>query len=344
MVDEKSLPYTFARVSAMKSKLIKKNDYYKLLKLDPDSIIRFLQESEYKDVITKLSVKYSGLDLLDQALRKNKVKTFVKLKKISPRNVVEIINLYLNRWDYHNLKIVLRGIYSNSTKKEVSDLIINIGNFDKKHFINLFEKNSIIDSLIYSKIVKEKEIKNAIEEFKSKNRLIELENSLDQVYFKKAIDGTQIYGEYGKTLKDFLLRDIDINNIKNIIRFKKEGMDKEKILNMMIYSGKKLSKKNLEKIISQNTLKGVLDELKKTYYAKYIDFNDEEKIIDLEIALNNYNLKFAITKSNLNPMSIEGVISFMIRKMIEVRNIRLIVKSKYFDIDEDYIEKKLLIV
>jgi V/A-type H+/Na+-transporting ATPase subunit C len=341
---KKAMPYTFARVSAMKSKLIKKNDYYKLLKMDIDSIIRFLQESEYKESITKLSSKFSGVDLLDHALRQNKVRTFQKLRKISPKPVVDVINLYLGRWDYHNLKVILRGIYSNSTKEEVSNLILAIGNFNKKHFVNLFEKHSINDALVNSKIVKEKEIKDAIEEFKRTNRLIELENSLDQLYFKKAIDGTKEYSMYGKTLKDFLLRDIDITNIKNIIRFKKENMDKDQISNMLIYSGKKLNKKFLQKTISHNSLKAILEDLKKTYYGKYIDFSNEDKIIDLEIALNNYNLKTATTTSHLNPMTIAGVISYMIRKMIEVRNIRSIVKSKYFGISEEYVEKKLLVI
>jgi V/A-type H+/Na+-transporting ATPase subunit C len=341
---KKAMPYTFARVSAMKSKLIKKNDYYKLLKMDIDSIIRFLQESEYKESITKLSSKFSGVELLDHALRQNKVRTFNKLRKISPKPVVDVINLYLGRWDYHNLKVILRGIYSNSSKEEVSNLILAIGNFDKKHFMNLFDKNSISEVLINSKIVKEKEIKDAIEEFKRTNRLIELENTLDQIYFNKAIEGTKEYSLYGKTLKDFLLRDIDITNIKNIIRFKKENMDKDKISTMLIYSGAKLNRKFLEKVISHNSLKAVLDDFKKTYYGKHIDFSNEEKIIDLEISLNNYNLKTATTASHLNPMTIAGVISYMVRKMIEVRNIRAIVKSKYFGISEEYVEKKLIIV
>lgn len=340
--ERQALPYTFARVSAMKSKLIDRADYHKLLKMDLISITRYLQESSYKEVITELSTKYDGIDLVDHSLRKSQVRTFDKLRKISPKSVVEIIDLYLGRWDFQNLKIVLRGIYSNAKREEVMDLIEAIGNHSKEHFGELFDTGSIHDAIKSSKIVTEKEMKDVYESFKSTNRLIDLENRLDHLSFEKEAEGSKMCPIYGETFRRFLLRDIDITNIKNLLRFKKEKLDPKTIMEYMIIEGSKLDKRMLEKLSKTDSTESLIEALKKTYYGKHIDFN--APAIEIELSLTNFNLKNAALKSHQNPMSISSVISFMISKMIEIKNIRSIVKSKHLGIDEEYIEKKLLIV
>ena len=101
---QKTFPYAYARVSAMKAKLISKNEYHKLLKVDLPSITRFLGESEYKSEITKLSAKYDGIELIDRALRENEEKTYNKLRKICPDDIVDVINLYLSKAE--KLKVI----------------------------------------------------------------------------------------------------------------------------------------------------------------------------------------------------------------------------------------------
>lgn len=337
------VPYTYARVSAMRSKLIASSDYQKLLKMDLNSITRFLQEAGYKEII-ELADKFSGIELVDQALKENQVETFNKLRKISPQNMVDVINLYLCRWDYYNLKIVLRGLFSNISKEETMDLIIDAGNYSREHFAKLFDTNSIWEAIANSRFVSEKEMQEAYETFKNTRKLIELENKLDKLSFKKAVSGAEICPEQGQIFKRFLLRDIDIINIKNILRFKKEGMEPSTIMEYMIFSGLRLKKKDLEELAKKESVDDVLEELNKSYYSRFINFTEYKDLYELEIALQNVNLKSSSLKANQNPLSIAAVLNFMITKTIEVRNLRSIVKSKHLGIDEDYVEKKLLVV
>lgn len=340
---ESKMPYTFARVSAMRSKLIDKAEYHKLLKMDLNSITRYLQESEYKDSITELSTRFSGVELIDQSLRQNTVRTFDKLRKISPSDVVKMLNQYLCRWDYHNLKVVLRGIYSNSDKKEVMDLIEAIGNYNKSHFEKLLNTSSIWEALVQSRIVSEKQIKEAYDEFKRTNKLIELENKIDHLSFEQSLCGIVNRGQMG-VFRNFLLRDIDIINIQNLIRFKKEGLEPKEIMKYMIIKGRRLNKKDLEELSRKDSMENLLEALNKTYYGKFINFIEYGKYIDVELALQNFNLKNASLRSHQNPLSIATILSFMISKIIEVRNLRSIVKSKHLGVEEDFVEKKLLIV
>ena len=64
-------PYTYVRTNVMRTLLLKKEDYHKLLKMTFSEITRFLQDSVYKKEIDSLATQYSGADLLEIALNAN---------------------------------------------------------------------------------------------------------------------------------------------------------------------------------------------------------------------------------------------------------------------------------
>src|SRR3989344_3714682 len=94
--------YTYARVSAMKGKLLKPEDYHKLLKMKLAEITKFLEESEYKKEIDELSLQHRGAELLELALNRKFQRAFEKLKRISPESLGTVVNAYLIRRDVWN--------------------------------------------------------------------------------------------------------------------------------------------------------------------------------------------------------------------------------------------------
>jgi len=79
----KRYPYTYARVAAMRSNLLNKQQYHKLIKMELNSLIKFLEEeTTYKEQIDKLAINYSGVDLIEHALNENLVTTTEKLRRI----------------------------------------------------------------------------------------------------------------------------------------------------------------------------------------------------------------------------------------------------------------------
>lgn len=338
----KTFPYAFARISAMKAKLVKIDDYHKLLKMDLASITRYLQESQYKQQITKMSAEYSGVELVDRALRKNEEETYNKLRRICPDSVVAVIDLYLKRYDFQNLKVVLRGIYSNASKEEVASLLEPIGHFDSRHFEELFETGSVLKALKDSKIATEKDIKPAYDMFKEENRLIELENALDRIYYTEAIAGAQGLSVYGKAFKEFLLRDIDLVNIRNLLRFRQESVDTKTSLDYMIVEGLRLNRKKLKSLAAKETMETLLNALKRTFYGKVVKF--EGDITSIELQLKRYHMKRAFLRTNESRLSIIGILSYLMHKMIEIDNLRSIVKAKHLGIEPEYVEKNLLVI
>ena len=341
---EKNVPYTFARVSAMKAKLIPKSEYHKLLKMDLSAITRYLQESNYRDAVTKMSVKYHGVELVDQALKLNQEQVFSKLTRISPDEVETLINSYMKRIDIQNLKVVIRGIFSNSKKEEVLSLIEPIGKYDENYFGMLFEQNSVENVLKKTKIVDWRDVSSAFDEFRKTNKLIELENELDKLYYKTALtDAKSLSVGSGKIYGSFLLREIDIVNIKNLLRLKKQRMDPGKIMQHMIIQGETLNKAKLMHMASADSFSSLIGMLKGTYYEKFIGFDESTSMVDLQLKADKYIMRNASLKVHQNPLSFMCILSYMMNKVVELKNIRMLVKAKHLGISEDYIEKNLLI-
>ena len=62
-------PYVTARVKAKKPKLLRKDDYLKLVQSSPAEIARSLQEGHYKREVDELAAKYRGATLVEMATR-----------------------------------------------------------------------------------------------------------------------------------------------------------------------------------------------------------------------------------------------------------------------------------
>ena len=134
---EPTYPYAYARVCAMKSKLVRRDDYTKLLKMGVNEVMKFLQETEYKKEIDELSMAISGVNLVELALNKNLIKTMQKLKRISPDELRLLIEAYLKRMDSHNIKTILRGKLTKAGNEYVETLLVPVGKIKKEELLNI---------------------------------------------------------------------------------------------------------------------------------------------------------------------------------------------------------------
>ena len=185
-------------------------------------------------------------------------------------------------------------------------------------------------------------IREAYSLFKQTGRLIELENTLYQAYYRISFEGASGLTKYGADFKNFILRDIDILNIRNLIRFVKEGLAPEEIEKLLIIQGQKLNRKKLHALSKKDSLDSLYAALAKTHYGRNIKF--EGDIISIELALQKYHMKKAFCSTLRNPLSVGSLLSYMIRKLVEIKNLRSIVKAKHLRIDAGYVEKNLLVM
>ncbi|MBU0756556.1 MAG: V-type ATPase subunit [Nanoarchaeota archaeon] len=340
-------PYAFARVAVMRSKLLTRHDYNKLLKMELAEITRFLAETEYRQEIEKQAIKYQGTELLEIALLKNISRTFVKLMKISDLGLRVLISKFLGHQDIKNLKTLFRAYAKGAEFAEIEQLLVDSGS------LNLEEMQKAHESKEYERLLHRipiddiAQMKTILNEFIEDKDLFVAENKLDRLYYYDLLQYTNTLPSSSKVFKEFITTEIDILNIKNLIKFKKNDLPEEKIKELLIFSGRVLGKKKLELMSETSGLLPVLDLLEKTIYKGPIQegrrrYDESGVLASFELELDYYMLKKARSLSTKFLLTPDGILTYLFSKETEIKNLLMIIKSKELDMDEKFIEGHIL--
>jgi V/A-type H+/Na+-transporting ATPase subunit C len=352
-------PYTYVRVITMKAKLLDKDDYNRLLKMGFSEIAKYLQDSEYKKEINELAIKLSGADLIEAALNNNLAATFTKLWRISPDELDLLIDAYVKRYDFFNIKTVIRGKFTGMANEDIKNVLKPVGLFGvnntKEDKLNkMLEETSIEKILELTKIFEKKKIKELCNRFAESKDLVDVENAIDKEYIKYIIEFSQRIPKQGHLFKEFLMNEVDISNIKQILRMKKEGLSEDQIkkhisLPMKIegISSLNIKKEQYNKILKQDyneMIKTLVNTKFKAIVKKNLtQLEAKGSLVGFENDLDKYLLKKSLTLLHQNPLSIDIILGYMFAKEVEVSNLKKLVKAKQLEMEEDFISKQLIV-
>ena len=323
-------PYAYARVSVMKSELVKPLQWQSLLKMGTSEILRNLQDGNYKVEIDELGVEKRDLAALEMALNKNLMRTFTKLRRISDEKVREVIRIYLQRYDVENFKTIIRGKMTGIASEDIEELLMPSVNHPDEYFVSLLKKEKIEDT-----------IKALPFKIKPVSQLFEIENALDRAYFEELFQLSKNLVGQGTALKEFIQAEIEILNIKMILRLKKENMTKEDILTYLIHPQRGTIK--LLDIVN------IRDIIKAVHRMKYTTLKgdeptpEEELVTQLEIDLDTTLLKKEVLLMHQFPLTVNVILGFMFSKEIEVKNLKILLKGKQLGIEDNYLNKLLVV-
>ncbi len=331
-------PYTYARVSVMKSNLLSREDYHKLLKMSLSEVISFLQASQYKKAIDELAVKYSDVELMEMALNKNLVETWQKLRRISPEEVTALIDAYLMRSDLWNVKTIIRGIHTNSKQEAISAMLLLAGKFGWQKLAELAKSDSVEEVLKKLGAAK-KRMTEAIEAYKSKNTLVEIENELDREYYSSLLAFAKRIPTEGRHFHEFLATEIEATNIINILRLRRAGMPKQEIAkyitgkpsnvvnSLLATEGKEETAKILAGRISEKALHS---------------FATTGKLSEVELEIGRSLLRKTTTLIHKHPLTVDVILGYMFAKEIEVKNLKLILKARQLELGNEFAEQQII--
>jgi len=209
--------YTNTRVKAMKSKLLKKEDFEKFLKISLPEIARYLQETEYKREITELSIKFADANLIEYALNRNLENTFAKILGFALQQPKSQIRLYLRRYDIANIKTVLRGKFSQASDEQISNELVACGELSRnflEHAIS--ESDNAAEAIEH---FKNTEYYTILKKFS--NDLPQLEDELDKLYYAIVLANAE------RELEDYIRMEISVKNALNRLRAKRVNIKVE---------------------------------------------------------------------------------------------------------------------
>jgi len=343
--------YINARIRAMKSFLLKAEDYFLALRQDTlDTFISFLSSlSGYANEMRKIELTQPQELVCDMVLKLNLCRTFKKIIRFSEGEPKKLILIILTFWDIYNLKTIIRGILSAQSKEKIRQALIPAGKWDLE-FLNCLLENKDLKGLT-NDLLKlpdteplelEKEFAQRINNFSLATPLVFLENGLTEVYFKKAREYLESKDNNKKIVLDYLCLKIDFLNITSV--FRKQSFDEP--VRFMV--GGRLSESFLKDLLKTKSIEETLERFRDSLYPWLSEegrdlYKRSLRISSLESLLRYKLFSFCLnlyTKGD--PLSISIPLGFINFKENEITNLRLISKAILYNIPKDLIKNEII--
>lgn len=345
--------YVNARVRGMRSRLLDHAALENLI-FQPDipSLIADLEKSPYKEDIIDAKVQFSGVLCIEHALRKNFTRTFrTILEFVKESEAEQYIRIFLHRWDVQNIKTILRGKNIHVTNDEIRDCLVPAGELDEITLTELIKQpdtKAVIDLLATWEIPYAKPLTQSFPEFLEHNDLAVLECALDKFYYTDALETVRNQSYNNKLIADLIRTEIDVVNIKTVLRMVRDRVEKDVAAPFLIRDGKVLDDKNLDELLEVSSLDKVITLLDETPYHFLAGVPEgalaEQKISVYEKKLEKYLIKKGVSAFLLDPLSVASVIGYFWAKYNEVTNIRIISRCKTTDLSEETLKEELVYV
>ncbi|MGA2161574.1 MAG: ATP synthase A1 subunit C [Methanoregula sp.] len=344
--------YVNARIRGMKSHLLDRPALENLIfQPDMESLIADLEKTPYRDDIISAKVQYSDVLCIEYALRKNFTRTFRKiLKFVKDSEAERYIRIFLHRWDVQNITTILRGKNIHVTNEEILDCLVPAGELDEATLTELIKQpdvRAVIDMLATWEIVYARPLTEHYKEFADSGDLAILECALDRYYYENALETVRTRSYNNALIRDILGTEIDVVNIKTILRMIRDHVKEDVVLDFLIEGGKELNVKDLEHLVTLHTVNEAVRALEQTPYRFLADIPETVvmgKISVLEKQLEKYLIRKGVDAFFSDPLSVASVIGYFWAKYNEITNIRIISRCKTADFPLDQLKEELIYV
>jgi V/A-type H+-transporting ATPase subunit C len=345
--------YINARMRGMKSRLL---DHHALdtliLQPDLDSLLTELEKTPYRDDIIEAKGRYAGMPAIEHALRNNFVRTFRKILDFARKEEAEqYIRIFLHRWDIQNIKTILRGKNIHVTNDEILECIVPAGELDEPTLTELVRQQdvkAVIDLLATWRISYARPLTTAFPEFARTGDIGMLECALDRNYYEDALLTVSGRGSNNAMIRYILALEIDVVNIKTVLRMIRDHVDPQEAKRFLIDGGLEFDLKSLGRLLTRQTIEDALADLASTRYHFLSGVPETalraQKISVIEKELERYLVQQGTKAFRSDPLSVASLIGYFWAKYNEITNIRIISRCKTADFPVEHLKEELVYV
>lgn len=324
-----SYAYGVARVRALEGKLLGRDKLERMLEAaSGDEALRVLAETDYAQAAAELKTAYDYEQLLKGELRR----TYEFIRTITPK--VELTNLFLIKYDIHNLKVLLKNRYLES---EDDALLVEMGTLPIDHLKRALREKDY------------RELPQPVEEALEKlDELFSLEpdpQQIDLVLDRAMFDW--IFATLKKNPNDFLQRyfeaQVDLINMRSFLRVKKLERDERFLEEVLLPNGKIPTVLFLESL--ENSLEDLMGRLAHTEYRGMVEegvqsYMKTGRLTRFETLMDDYLIQY-VRERRWRFFSIEPIIGYLIAKESEIQAIRIVMVGLMNGINRDTIRERL---
>ena len=319
--------YAVGRVRALEVSLIDKQRFERLLKAGIEEIGRILVDTDYSPSLSELLNSATFETVLQN--EKQRILTLVD-SLIYEENVRGFLHL---EFDYFNARVLLKGKIFD---RDVSDFLVPFGN------LNIDEMKQVFDSEEYDKLPENlvEAIQNAISSYYNLKEPRMIDFSFDRAFIKHL--NTAGYPPF---LQDYYRLLTDLTNFRSLLRWKVMELDRSRFRDVLLPGGFIQEGIFLDLIGEPvEQIPGVFS--KWIYYPVFLEgtkyLNTNHSFIRYEAMVEKL-LSTYIDKTRYLVFGVEPVIAYYLKKMKEIKNIRIILVGKFNGVEEEILAERLVI-
>lgn len=340
--------YINARIRAMKSLLLKESDYQEAFRQKTlDEFSAFLSSlPAYANDLQKIPLEQPLNLRCEEALKSNLCRILRKIINFMEGKPKELILASLGAWDLYNLKTIVRGILGGfQNSDQILEAIVPVGKWDfafLNQLANAKDLKELTDILFVSTDGSlERDFASAIKDYTYGQSLELLENSLQELYFKNALESLSDKDYNSRIILDYLCLEIDISNIILVLKHPLSTQ-------LKFIQGGGLSEallKDLSRLKSpEEILKGFAGSGYGWLAKAGLDlYQRTQRLSSLERLLKNKLFSFCLKLyTSSDPLCVGIPLAFINFKENEINNLRLVSKAIFYHLPTDLIKEEII--
>jgi V/A-type H+-transporting ATPase subunit C len=346
-----------SKITVAKLKLMEPKKITGLVGMSLHHISSILEKTPYKTEISEVNTKGLSSISMEEALLQNFIKTCREIMEISPKDIRLLLFTFLMKFEANCVKAILRAKQAELGVVEAMKIIMPVGRMDEIRCRKTLEASDNIANVVES--LSDMEYGSALEKaysvYKEQKIFYLLEVAIDRHVYSmiwRAIG--KLGGLDKKIARTVLGLEIDIANVKTILRCKAMGIRENQIRRYLIPLSEVLGEKELEELVRESDIPSFFDYLLKLardamdrdyqYIFDEIQKHNITSLTTLEISLDRGLIETSLRmiKRHTPYFNIGLLLAFLNLKRLEVRNLRTVIKGSEAGIPADRVKKLLI--
>ena len=340
--------YCIATISAWEARLFPEARLMELA--DAPGVVNIfaaLDDTDYRQQLAGIQ-REGEVDMVEveNAFRDNSNARYLEILKMVPKERKETIRRVLQRAEVWDLKAIVTAIHNKTPKEERLKELMPSPTIPRERLEMLASAENFEQLLEF---LKESEyfsvLSEALGEYKERG-LIPLLSAFDRYYYTSLWRDVLRVKAQRSILMSLVGCEIDIVNLKLILRLKREGVNPEEIDRYLIRPSHMLTEGMLRAMAVAEDIRSAVDAVSRTPYGKILlevlPQIEAQGLSATERALDEMQLKvfrwLALTKL----FSIAPVFSYIRLKENEMKNLRAIIRLKVDKVEPQKIKETIV--
>lgn len=341
--------YLNTRLRAMRARLLSRQEIERILAIpDVPGIVAVLREGPYGRPIDSVGGRGPEVARIEEALRRNLSETLSRLLALSGGDCSDAVRLVLGRWELQAVKTAVRGKAAGASAGEILSALVPTGLHDEAALEEMCRQPSLhalVDLLASWREPWGSTLRRALPEYGGPRDLHLLESALDRAWFRqadatlRAIPGSRRGADGEDALSRFLSRSVDAINLLTALKAVEERIVLADRGRFFLPGGRTFDRDAFDRVLASPTLAEALEEcgrfLSRDPSATLPPPSAGVPVLPaVERQIDRALLRSSRAFARVDPLGWGPLLSYLLDKFREVRNLRMIVRARAVDLPE----------